>query len=164
MTFWYISSDKSQKSKLDLSDFANNDLQNDFTPFIYSDRIGFTPEKIYDAINVGQLLNNINDYGKMSQTWPFQTWIWPLELFNQVHLLTVDQYRPGSCIYVTKKLSRRYLRKLAKVAKHPNLIPFGLFGPWKLTFISIASTGSCFTTHCYILKEAPYQTRTKQYY
>ena len=160
MTFWYISSDKSQRSKLDLSDFANN-LQRDFTPFICSGRIGFTPEKIHDAINLGQLLNNINDYGKMGQTWPFRPWIWPLELFNQVYLLTVDLYHPGSCIYIKQS---HHAIILENWQKHPNLTLFGPFGPWKLTFISMSSPGSCFTAHCDILKEAPYQTRTKQYY
>ena len=166
MTFWYISSDKSQRSKLDLSDFANN-LWSDFTPFICSGRIGFTPEKIHDAIHLGQLLNNINDYGKMGQTWLFRpcTRIWSLDLFNQVHLLAVDQYHPGSCIYIYIYITQcHHAIILENWQKHKKLTFFGSFGPWKLTFISMPSTGSCFTAHCYILKEAPYQIKTKQYY
>ena len=62
-----MSSDKSQRSNLDLSDFANN-LLSEFTPFICSGRIGFAPEKIHNAIHLGQLLNNINHYGTMGQT------------------------------------------------------------------------------------------------
>ena len=44
-----ISSDKSQRSKLDFTDFENN-FYSDLTPFICSGRIGFTPEKILQWI------------------------------------------------------------------------------------------------------------------
>ena len=43
---------------------------------------GFTTKKLHDVINVGStslLLNNINNYGKIGQTWPFRPWKWPFE-------------------------------------------------------------------------------------
>ena len=42
----------------------------------------FTTQKLHDAINwdsTSLLLNNINNYGKMGQTWPFQPWQLPCE-------------------------------------------------------------------------------------
>ena len=67
----------------------------------------------------------------------------------------------------TKKIQKSYRFCFWKLAKHPNWTLFGPFGPWKFTFMSISSPGSCitflklFTVHCYILKEAPYRTRQK---
>ena len=76
--FWDISSNRSQRSKLDLSDLENY-LSSDSTSFILYDSIGFTIKKLHDAINLSStllLMNNIINYGKMDQTAPFLPLKW----------------------------------------------------------------------------------------
>ena len=60
--------------------------------------LGSPLEKLHDAIHLGStsiLLINIEKCVKMSQTWPFWPWQWPLEWFNQILLFTVCCHHPG---------------------------------------------------------------------
>ena len=44
------------------------------------------------------ILINIEKYVKMSQTWPFWPWQWPLEWFNQIPHFTVYCQHPGEAL------------------------------------------------------------------
>ena len=87
---------KSPRYKFDLSDFENDPLS-DSAPIIVWDRIVLTQKRIHDVIYMFStllLLNNIDNYGEMGQTWPFF-----LENNSiQIHLLTVDQYNSQDAI------------------------------------------------------------------
>ena len=60
--------------------------------------------------------------------------------FNEIHLLTVDQYHPKN-LYTREKdnLSDRFWENWQKVAKQPNLtyMYFGPFEPWKFGALNV---------------------------
>ena len=81
----------------EIFDLENN-LYNQSTPLKFKNCTRITSEKLHDAIHLGStsiLLINIEKYVKMSQTWPFWPWQWPLEWFNQILLFTVCYHHTG---------------------------------------------------------------------
>ena len=92
-----------------------NNLYNQSTPLTFKNSTRITSEKLYEAIHLGStslLLINIAKYVKMSQTWPFWPWQWPLEWFNQIILFTVHCHHPGeaSC-QNNEKVNKQILNK-----------------------------------------------------
>ena len=112
--FWDISWNRSQRSKLDLSDLEN-DLYNQSTPLKFENSTRITSEKPYEAIHLGStsiLRINIQKYVKMSQTGPFCPWQGPLEWFNQILFFTFHHHHPGEASCQTReKVTEQILNK-----------------------------------------------------
>ena len=110
--FWDIGLNRYQRSKLDLSDLENN-LYNQSTPLTLKNSTRITSEKLYEAIHLGSTsILLINRGVKISQTWPFWPWQWPLEWFNQILLFTVRCHHPGEAPCQNKEnVSKQILNK-----------------------------------------------------
>ena len=137
-----IGLNRQQRSKLDLSDLENN-LYNQSTPLKFENSTRITSEKLYEAIHFGStslLLINIEKYVKMSQTWPFWPWQWPLEWFNQILLFTVHCHHPGEASCQNKeKITKPILNKWTINVKLEKSAKFRPLRPWKITFRAIQS-------------------------
>ena len=97
-----------------------------------------------------------------SQIWPFSDLSdlekWPLEWFNQIHLLTVHWYPPceASCIN-REKVIEQFVRKLPPSKKEPNLT-FSDLLKWPLWWFNQININAVYG---YLPKEAIHQKRKK---
>ena len=96
------------------------------------------------------------------QIWPFLDLSdlskWPLEWFNQIHLLTVHQYPPceASCIN-REKVIKQFLRKLPPSKKGAKFDLSDLL-KWPLWWFNQINI---YTVHGYLPNEAIHQKRKK---
>ena len=103
-----------------------NDLEGDFTPFIFYDRTGFTPKKLHDAIHLSStslLLNNNDNYGEMGQTWisDFKITFWIIQWNPSFDSWSINIIPKKLYARNKEKLSDRFWEHWQKVAKQPNL-------------------------------------------
>ena len=104
---------------------TRNPPKNQSTPLKFENSTRITSEKLHDAIHLGStsiLLINTEKWVKMSQTWPFWPWQWPLEWFNQILLFTVCCHHTGEASCQNRgNITQQSLNKCQNWRKVANL-------------------------------------------